>query len=67
MSEWQPIETAPKDGTDVILLFAKEDRMFIGDGPLPRRRAARWYRGAWSVPHFADNMPTHWAPFPDLP
>lgn len=61
---WQPIETAPKDGTDIILLFPREDRMFE---VLPRRRAARWFRGAWSVPHFDGNMPTHWHPFPEIP
>lgn len=67
MSQWQPIETAPKDGTDIVLLFAREDEMFKSEPLLPRRRAARWYRGAWSVPHFSGNMPTHWAPFPALP
>lgn len=75
MIDWQPIETAPKDGTHVLLCCATN-----ADGnPIKAEnfglfvtRAAWWgdegYRGEWvcycSLPNepvvFFD--PTHWAP-----
>jgi hypothetical protein len=63
MSGWQSIETAPKDGSPVIL---RDDYMrervfaqFIG----------RWSRdgGCWySIPGGYVKHPTHWAPIPPV-
>jgi hypothetical protein len=53
---WQPIETAPKDGSEVLLLFPSETK-----------RTGYWarLREAWSVDAVvAMPMPTHWAPLP---
>ena len=60
MSEWQPIETAPRDGSE-ILLFArgpyKDDYRGVGQWSEQRND---WL---WS---FAIR-PTHWMPLPEPP
>ena len=75
MSHWQPIETAPRDGT-IILLYAK-----------PTVVAGRWSDAgtgkypwdfldgetsdpeAWPLNAMHDNEygPTHWMPLPEPP
>lgn len=77
-SAWQPIETAPKDGTKVDLLY-----------PYPRGRAincfweerhlawvwrkATWKEGdllpedQWDWGYYANMEPTHWMPRPAPP
>jgi hypothetical protein len=65
IAAWQPIESAPKDGTRV-LIYQKED-----DGttfehvvvawwqpPQGKGRSGYWYDGRWS------RKPTHWMPLP---
>jgi hypothetical protein len=53
--EWQPIETAPKDGTVVLL----SDGKIVKEGH---------YLGYWSWLDLAgDRVPTHWMPMPDPP
>lgn len=63
MSEWQPIETAPKwPGYEALILFDGK-RVFTGwkgDG------------GQWYCDQFADHLseidpPTHWMPLPEPP
>lgn len=63
MGEWQPIETAPKDGTDIV----------VGCGPWhdPLYGIACW-DGAlegWQI-WFTDKVvdwPSHWMPLPPSP
>lgn len=63
MSEWQPIETAPKDGTKVL----------GWDGGT--MTTVEWYElgGYWSllaVGAWAEDsewVPTHWMPLPEPP
>jgi hypothetical protein len=68
MSEWQPIETAPKDGA-TILGFADGDMAVV-----------KWYQedripegGYWSLTvcgAYAESgewWPTHWQPLPEPP
>lgn len=63
MAGWQPIETAPKDGTRVKLRFATgldEEGTF-----------RTTYGGEWHVKSFTHlpwaNEPTHWMPLPEPP
>jgi hypothetical protein len=75
MSEWQPIETAPKDGTKV-LVYSEHDRDEVGlhiaaycmsGERLPRE--AMW-RVAWDHTPLDGNPfaePTHWQPLPPEP
>ncbi|MCB9902368.1 MAG: DUF551 domain-containing protein [Planctomycetes bacterium] len=67
MTEWQPIETAPRDGTDVLVFrdyssgaryavasFDGEEWRDIGDI-------------GWAGMDGDDNQPTHWMPLPTGP
>lgn len=77
MSDWQPIETAPRDGR-TVLVFGKPDNL-IFDGNLlvtfnvASSHTAHWDHideafclsgGSWLGP-FVE--PTHWMPLPDPP
>ena len=62
--DWQPIETAPDDGTEVELGR-------VGCGDIHR---GIWARGRWRDPIFDDPLfwcgdpePTHWQPLPAPP
>jgi hypothetical protein len=63
---WQDIETAPKDGTDVLLGWFELPGMKI-------RRVGFWHdrENAWvedhGVLHNQDSPPTHWMPLPAPP
>lgn len=63
---WQPIETAPKDGTHILLLgVLKHDRVTIGfyddDG------SSWWAYFHPRLPMGGDLNPTHWQPLPSPP
>lgn len=58
---WQPIETAPKDGTMVLACWA-------GSGIHPI--VSRWLKNSerWTHPFNKPvNPPTHWMPLPEPP
>jgi len=67
MSEWQPIETAPRDGTKLL--------GYEGDG----RINTMWFEsqyvwvspGAWISDYNRsdtyEHQPTHWMPLPEPP
>lgn len=55
MSEWQPIETAPRDGT-IILSFDTSAGIPID--------LAHWLNGTWRDD---GGEPTHWMPLPSPP
>ena len=67
MSEWQPIETAPKDDTRILIY--SDDGVDIGAFNI------FWYPGIWLRDQTAEydndaapiNNPTHWMPLPDPP
>lgn len=65
--EWQPIETAPKDGTEVILYVPDFDKVTTG-----------WYSQKTRLwPHCEEftedgepcnvGLPSHWMPLPPPP
>lgn len=71
MKDWQPIETAPKDGT-VIDVWVKDLKKNDGSGQ--RRTHVWWSKNAdrWSddwlhVPRMFGVKPTHWMPLPEPP
>lgn len=58
MSEWQPIETAPKD----------ETRVLLGRAGVPSLHTAFWRGGVWHCGNLSYfNNPTHWMPLPAPP
>lgn len=61
MNEWQPIETAPKDMTEIIVLCGAKD-VRLGWYFAPSSRTQHWHdhRGA-------KIKPTHWLPLPAAP
>lgn len=60
--EWQPIETAPKDGTKVLAVL---NRRIMDAFATPRNDGpAIWTFGMWSGEHI---QPTHWMPLPAAP
>lgn len=60
--DWQPIETAPKDGT-VVLLWCKPPK-----NRGTRTRIARFAYNRWSSHSSCHALqPTHWMPLPDPP
>lgn len=79
MTDWQPIETAPRDGT-VILFLTEESRVESGcwvDAEILGSDAG-WLSGSgWTMPgrSFGDprhhhppiDPPTHWMPLPAPP
>ena len=69
---WQPIETAPKDGSDILVFFRGSQ------GNKSRQVIAMWeddkkdvqtYDGFWIDAHVGEIIPnvTHWMPLPEPP
>jgi len=66
---WQPIETAPKDGTDIIVYRPKFDGDYIPQvgvdwWMLPSKTG--FYSECWAKSR-KDCPPTHWQPLPKPP
>jgi len=71
---WQPIETAPKDATEILLLVEKDGMKHPivahwahGGGEDQPPFGPAWFR--WTGWDFAEviHKPTHWAPIPKPP
>lgn len=62
LSAWQPIETAPKDGSH-ILLFCQDSSVKIGGGYWFAKKNC-WVHGGY-MRRLSD--PTHWQPLPATP
>lgn len=62
---WQPIETAPKDGTGILLYRRYEGKFLhlvdVGEWQKENEGGPRW---AW---RYSTWEPTHWMPLPDPP
>jgi len=76
MPEWKPIDTAPLDGTIILLGGGIWGDDLLDDAP--RVMAARWYKSRehefWNVcaaeagfSIFPYSNPTHWMPLPEPP
>lgn len=68
MSEWQPIETAPKDSYGVILFcpaVMPNDRDVVGEGYYCTISDRWWWANVdWGEYHGEPILPTHWMPLP---
>ncbi len=74
--DWQPIETAPRDGTEILLHQAGWGRVMLG-----WRGSSMWH--FYDEPHWSEALqediadingwpddkqgPTHWMPLPEPP
>lgn len=77
-SSWQPIETAPTDGTVMLGWFpyfcaaGERGQVFVmrwndekwASKPKPHFDASGW---VWGVRELRKRQPTHWMPLPDPP
>ena len=64
---WQPIDTAPKDGTH-ILLYRSNEHCSISEAFWRQdvfKIAYEWGGHGWSYPK--EDQPTHWMPMPSSP
>lgn len=67
MSEWQPIETAPKDGSE-LLLYHRAWGTLRGKWRDTGLEFGEQWTGVYMMPGLtAKDQPTHWMPLPDPP
>jgi hypothetical protein len=69
MAEWQPIETAPKDGTEILVFYERAGARFVHIAWWENHSNNFWFYLS-SVSQDAlggDNAPTHWMPMPVVP
>jgi hypothetical protein len=70
--EWQPIETAPKDGTWILVTGGDIGYNWDGD-TIPAVTTAQWHYKSWQMAWFDSGClgeydnPTHWMPLPQPP
>ena len=66
---WQPIETAPRDGTDVLLYEGGEyERIYMGFYANTIDRGGKKVYQFWDIGSEPWNWePTHWMPLPEPP
>lgn len=69
MSEWQPIGTAPKDGTRFLAWHKGRVDFFHWQDLNGRCDAPVGWRDSfiYVFPEFDSSGPTHWIPLPDAP
>jgi len=71
--EWQPIETAPKDSTCVLVITAGKDTRatiaYYQDDKYAQKPRPYWQRVSFlnSVLQCRSCPPTHWMPLPPPP
>lgn len=63
MSEWQPIEAAPKDGSRVLLIDDLDRFPYVGRWAAGLGDNGLWVEDYNSLPN---EQPTHWLPIPVL-
>ena len=74
MSEWQTIDTAPKDGTKILVINGNKGGYGGACGESQEAYSmgvAKWYKGTWVAIDCCDGVstykPTHWQPLPAPP
>lgn len=70
-SNWQPIETAPRDGTRVVVWGVAVAEVGDGSNDTPVAMDAAWEHNRFRVTattyYSLDVYPTHWMPLPAPP
>ena len=69
MSEWRHIDTAPKDGSDILIFSQKHGRRVARYEPFQWGKSLEWFIGleqGWCGGTY-DCAPTHWMPLPPPP
>lgn len=67
--DWQPIETAPKDGNCILMRWIDD----VGEGPIETIDMCFWYQERWLMACECDGISryqagyTHWLPLPAPP
>ena len=77
MSEWQPISTAPKDGTPILVFPGLLGHPIVAAWERPAKHPPRGRVGNWSdnfgfwrvvlTNKATPYIPTHWMPLPPPP
>jgi hypothetical protein len=63
---WQPIETAPRDGTDVLLVWYEKNCMIVaGWDDEQHDEPYRW--ASLDGPVYHKDAFSHWMPLPEAP
>ena len=62
---WQLIETAPRDGTGLLLWCAEMNEPVIGRWSVDNATIREWWVDSWAPPDF--DSPTHWMALPAGP
>ena len=68
-SEWQPIETAPRDGKPILGWCKWEEAAAVVYWHAAYRGSERWWNLLVCGSHAEDGewTPTHWMPLPEPP
>jgi gamma-glutamylcyclotransferase (GGCT)/AIG2-like uncharacterized protein YtfP len=61
---WQPIESAPKDGTRIIIFGSERHNKVLAHGVVSQ---SYFSGGLWQAGGFTVFEPTHWVPLPPAP
>ncbi len=77
MSEWQPIETAPRDGTSILVYVRGLEPVSASEcswiGAIywswfdPIKYPALATSNGWACLPWQNSQPTHWMPLPEPP
>jgi hypothetical protein len=63
---WRPIESAPKDGTDILIAVVGMNEMYVVFyDDEPQHPDYVWMTA--DGPGYHRDLPTHWRPLPDPP
>lgn len=62
-AEWQPIKTAPKDGSHMLLMATQHQMLY----QKPEMIVGYWASGWWSNGGHTLSHVTHWMPLPQPP
>lgn len=67
MSNWQPIETAPKNGTEVLTWGVRRGMDIAVYDPGSENEEYAWTCTSSGMSLDHESRPTHWMPLPEPP